>query len=149
MLHAGRGRHHEALEEFGVAEAPGIAAGRDSQALASAETGWLLATQARLGMTGEARAFLAALDDERAGSGEIRNARAVICLAEGDPAAALAAVADVLDGTAPISVTQQLLRRTCWPGSPIGISVTSARPARRRNAQWLWRSLTGWSCRSR
>ena len=27
MLHAGRGRRHEALEEFGAAEAPGIAAG--------------------------------------------------------------------------------------------------------------------------
>lgn len=46
--------------------------------------------------------MLAALDDERAGSGEIRNALAVICLAEGEPAAALAAVADVLDGTAVI-----------------------------------------------
>ena len=65
-------------------------------------TGWLLATQARLGMTGEARAALAALDDERAASGEIRNARAVICLAEGDPAGALGALADVLDGTAPV-----------------------------------------------
>jgi LuxR family maltose regulon positive regulatory protein len=74
----------------------------DSQALATRTTRWLLATQARLGMTGEARALLAALDDERASSGEIRNARAVICLAEGDPAAALAAVADVLDGTAPV-----------------------------------------------
>ena len=65
-------------------------------------TGWLLATQARLGMTGEARACLAALDDERASSGEIRNADAVICLAEGNPAAALAAMQDVLDGTAPV-----------------------------------------------
>jgi LuxR family maltose regulon positive regulatory protein len=54
-------------------------------------------------MTGEARAFIAALDDEQASSGEIRNARAVICLAEGDPAAALAAVAGVLDGTAPVT----------------------------------------------
>ena len=53
-------------------------------------------------MTGEARALLAALDDERASSGEIRNALAVICLAEGNPAAALATVADVLDGTAPV-----------------------------------------------
>jgi LuxR family maltose regulon positive regulatory protein len=35
--------------------------------------------------------------------GEFRNARAVICLAEGDPAAALAAVVDVLDGTAPVT----------------------------------------------
>jgi LuxR family maltose regulon positive regulatory protein len=53
-------------------------------------------------MTGEARAALAALDDERASSGEIRNARAVICLAEGDPAGALGAAQDVLDGTAPV-----------------------------------------------
>ncbi|HTE64889.1 MAG TPA: LuxR C-terminal-related transcriptional regulator, partial [Candidatus Binatia bacterium] len=101
ILHAGRGRHHEALEEFGAAEYLGSQLA-DSQALASRTTRWLLATQARLGMTGEARALLAALDDERASSGEIRNALAVICLAEGNPAAALAAVADVLDGTAPV-----------------------------------------------
>ncbi len=102
ILHAGRGRHHEALAEFGAAEDLASQLADDSQALASRVTRWLPATQARLGMTGEARAFLAALDDERASSGEIRNARAVICLAEGDPAAALAAVADVLDGTAPV-----------------------------------------------
>jgi len=101
LLHAGRGRHHEALEELSAAEHLGSQL-EGLQALASQVTGWLLATQARLGMTGEARACLAALDDERAGSGEIRNARAVICLAEGDPAAALGAVRDVLDGTAPV-----------------------------------------------
>ena len=67
MLHAGRGRYHEALQEFGAAEqlASQLAG---SQALASQMTGWLLATQARAGMTGEARAVLAALADERAGS---------------------------------------------------------------------------------
>ncbi len=53
-------------------------------------------------MTGEARALLTALDDERAGSGELRDASAVICLAEGDPAAALRAVRDILDGAAPV-----------------------------------------------
>ena len=101
MLHAGRGRHSEALEEFGAAEelAAQLAG---SQALASQMTGWLLAAQARLGQPGEARARLAALDDERASSGEIRNARAVICLAEGDPAGALGALHDVLDGMAPV-----------------------------------------------
>jgi len=46
--------------------------------------------------------LLAALDDGRASSGEIRNARAAICLAEGDPAGALGALRDVLDGTAPV-----------------------------------------------
>jgi LuxR family maltose regulon positive regulatory protein len=100
-LYAGRGRHHEAFEEFRAAEHLGSQL-EGSHALASQVTGWLLATQARLGMTGEARAVLAALDDQRAGSGEIRNADAVICLADGDPAAALAAVQDVLDGTAPV-----------------------------------------------
>jgi LuxR family maltose regulon positive regulatory protein len=101
LLQAGRGRHHEALQEFSAAEhlrsqMEGSHA-RDSQM-----TAWLLATQARAGLPDQARAALAALDDERVGSGEIRNARAVICLAEGDPAAALSAVADVLDGTAPV-----------------------------------------------
>ena len=93
--------HHEALEEFGAAEhlAAQLAG---SQALGSRTTRWLPATQARLGMTGKARALLAALDDGQASSGEIRNARAVICLAEGDAAGALGAVADVLDGTAPV-----------------------------------------------
>jgi LuxR family transcriptional regulator, maltose regulon positive regulatory protein len=102
ILHAGRGRRREALEEFGAAEDLGSQLADDSQALASRVTRWLIATQARLGMTGEARALVAALDDERASSGEIRNARAVICLAEGDPAGALGAVASVLDGTAPV-----------------------------------------------
>jgi len=101
LLHAGRGRNHEALEEFGAAEYLGSQLA-DSQALATRTTRWLLATQARLGMTGHARALLEALDDERASSGEIRNTLAVICLAEGDPAAALDAVADVLDGTASV-----------------------------------------------
>jgi LuxR family transcriptional regulator, maltose regulon positive regulatory protein len=65
-------------------------------------TTWLLATQARAGLPDQARVALAVLEDEGASSGEILRARAVICLAEGNPAAALAAVADVLDGTAPV-----------------------------------------------
>ena len=101
ILQAGRGRHHEALKEFSAAEYLQSQL-EGPHALAGQVTGWLLATQARLGMTGEARAALAALDDERASSGEIRNARAVICLAEGDPAGALGALRDVLDGTAPV-----------------------------------------------
>jgi LuxR family transcriptional regulator, maltose regulon positive regulatory protein len=101
MLLAGRGRRHEALEEFSAAEQLRSQL-EGSHALASQVTGWMLATQARAGLPGEARASLAALDDERASSGEIGNARAVISLAEGNPAAALAAVADVLDGAAPV-----------------------------------------------
>jgi LuxR family maltose regulon positive regulatory protein len=62
----------------------------------------MLATQARLGMSSQARAALADLTDEQANAGEIRNARAQICLVEGDPASALDALANVLDGTAPV-----------------------------------------------
>jgi LuxR family maltose regulon positive regulatory protein len=100
-LYAGRGRHHEALEEIRAAERLQSQL-EGPHALASKVTGWMLATQARLGLLGQARASLAALDDQRANSGEIRNARAVICLAEGDAAGALDAVASVLDGTAPV-----------------------------------------------
>jgi LuxR family maltose regulon positive regulatory protein len=101
LLQAGRGRHHEAFQEFSEAEHLRSQM-QGSHARDSQMTAWLLDTQARAGMTDQARAFLAALDDERASSGEIRNALAVICLAEGDPAGALAAVADVLDGTSPV-----------------------------------------------
>jgi len=101
MLQAGRGRHHDALAEFSAAEQlRSQLAG--PHALASQVTGWMLASQARAGQPGQARARLAAVDGERAGSGEIGNARAAIFLAEGDPAAALGALRDVLDGTAPV-----------------------------------------------
>ena len=65
MLHAGRGRHPQAFEEFSAAEHL-QSQFAESHALANQVTGWMLATQARLGMPGEARASLAALADERA-----------------------------------------------------------------------------------
>ena len=100
-LYAGRGRHHEALEELSEAERLQSQM-EGSHAMASQVTGWMLATQARAGLPGEARARLAALDEQEARSGEVRNADAVICLAEGEPAAALSALASALDGTAPV-----------------------------------------------
>jgi LuxR family transcriptional regulator, maltose regulon positive regulatory protein len=100
-LQAGRGRHAAALEEFTAADRlQALLAG--SHALAAQVTGWMLATQARVGLPGQARAALGALTGERASSGELSNARAVICLAEDDPAGALAALAGVFDGTAPV-----------------------------------------------
>jgi LuxR family transcriptional regulator, maltose regulon positive regulatory protein len=98
-LYAGLGRNREALEEIVAAEhLRSQLVGQ--HALASQVTGWKLATQARLGMKGEARSALAALTDEEANAGEIRNARAVTSLAGNDPAAALGALREVLDGTA-------------------------------------------------
>ena len=107
LLHIGTGqllsgcrRHREALAEFRAAEHL-QAQLEGSHALMPQLTSWGLAARARLGQLSEARAALAALDAELAGSGEIANARAVICLAEGNPAAALAALQDVLNGIAP------------------------------------------------
>jgi LuxR family maltose regulon positive regulatory protein len=100
MLFAGRQLHRPALAEFSAADdLQAQLAG--SHALARQLTSWRLATLARLGQLDEARAALAALDDDLAGAGEINNARAAICLAEGNPAAALAALQDVRSGTAP------------------------------------------------
>jgi len=100
MLMSGRRRQQEALAEYRAAEHL-QAKLESSHALARQLTSFRLATQARLGQFAEARTSLAALDDSLASTGEISNARAVICLAEGNPDAALAAVHDVLDGTAP------------------------------------------------
>jgi LuxR family transcriptional regulator, maltose regulon positive regulatory protein len=101
MLQAARGHCHRALEEF--------AAARQMQALMVGEHGlttrvnaWTIATQARLGMAGQARAALAALDGRQASAGEIRNAAAVILLAEQDPAAARRELRVVLDGDVPV-----------------------------------------------
>ena len=99
MLLSGRGRLREAVAEFSAAEEL-QAKLEGSHALASQLAGWRLSAQARLGQHADARAGLAALGADLAASGEIANARAVICLAEGDPAAALAAARDVLDGAA-------------------------------------------------
>jgi LuxR family maltose regulon positive regulatory protein len=97
MLHTCRGRHRDALREF-TAGTQLQSRLSDSHAVANQVTGWLVATQARAGLLGEAHATLAGLDEDPA---EIRNARAAILLAEHDPGAALTAVRDVLDGTAP------------------------------------------------
>jgi LuxR family maltose regulon positive regulatory protein len=101
MLRAAQGNNDEALVEFTAANTlrSRLAC---PQALASQVTGWLLATQARAGKVGEARAALAALPDDRAIGGEINTAEAVICLADGDPAGVLIALKGVLDGTVPV-----------------------------------------------
>ena len=102
MLQAARGRHRQALEEFTAAgQVQALMAGK--HALTTRVTSWTMATQARLGMTREARASLAALGGQQASQGEIRNAEAVICLAEGNPDGARRELQVVLDGTAPVT----------------------------------------------
>jgi LuxR family transcriptional regulator, maltose regulon positive regulatory protein len=103
LLMSGRRRQREALAEYTAAERL-QAQLEGPHTLMRQLTGFRLATQARLGQVGAARsslAALAALDAGLASCAEIAAARAAICLAEGDPADALAAVHDVRDGTAP------------------------------------------------
>jgi len=75
-------------------------------ALTSRVTGWTIATLARLGRVEQARgmlAALAALDGPLADTGEIRNAAAVVRLAERDPAGARDELSAVLLGGAPVN----------------------------------------------
>ena len=110
MLHAGRGQHQAAVEQFGsAARAQSRLTG--VHALAPRITGWLAAERARVGMLDQARATLAGFsaDPERIGAiydgqmGAIYNARAVICLTEDNPRGALSALQGVLDTTPPVA----------------------------------------------
>jgi len=101
-LPAARGRHREALAEFAAAgQVQVLMAGK--HALTSRVTAWTIATQARLGQVEQARAALDALDDPMAATGEIRNAAAVVRLAEQDPVGARGELRAVLDGSAPVN----------------------------------------------
>jgi LuxR family maltose regulon positive regulatory protein len=101
-LPAARGHHREALEELAAAERV-LARLVGEHALKPRVISWTAAFQARLGMTEQARQTLAALDDRQAGTGEARNAAAVISLAEKDPGRARRELRAVLDGTAPVN----------------------------------------------
>jgi LuxR family transcriptional regulator, maltose regulon positive regulatory protein len=102
QLHAARGQHQAALEAFAAgAQAQSLLTG--VHALATPVVGWLAATQARLRMPDEARETLIGFSAEPGpmGFSFIYNARAVICMAEGDPAGALDVLRDVADVTPP------------------------------------------------
>ncbi len=102
ILRAARGQYREALAEFAAAgQVQALMAGQ--HALTSRVTAWTIATQARLGKVEQARAALAAVDDRLATAGEIRNAAAVVRLAEQDPAGARRELKTILDGSAPIN----------------------------------------------
>jgi LuxR family maltose regulon positive regulatory protein len=96
MLHAGRGEHQSGLEALTAAmQAQSLLSGVHILATVIAE--WLAATQARLGMFDEARATLAGFSSEHQRMDGFALTRALISLAEGDPATALAVLGDVRD----------------------------------------------------
>jgi len=105
-LHAGRREHQSALEALTAAvQAQSLLTGVHVLAPVIAE--WLAATQARLGMPGEARATLDGFSTEHERTGAIEPhpdlyrirdlGRAVISLEEEDPGTALTALGDVQD----------------------------------------------------
>jgi LuxR family maltose regulon positive regulatory protein len=73
----------------------------------------LLRTMMRMGATEQAEKALAELDEEALATGEMRVTLAALRLAQHDPAAAVQAVAPVIDGSAPVvlrvSLTEALL----------------------------------------
>jgi LuxR family maltose regulon positive regulatory protein len=100
MLHAGRGQQRSALEAFeAAAQAQSLLTG--VHALAPRIAGWLATMQARLGMRDEARATLAGFSDEPERMGAICNARAVICMEDGDPTTALLVLREVRSTAGP------------------------------------------------
>jgi LuxR family maltose regulon positive regulatory protein len=101
MLHAGRGQQRSALEAFTAAtRAQSLLTG--VHALAPRITGWLATTQARLGMPAEAHATLAGFSPVPGRAGPIANARAWMCLLDGNPGMAVAALRDVRDAARPV-----------------------------------------------
>jgi LuxR family transcriptional regulator, maltose regulon positive regulatory protein len=159
ILPAARGQHREALAEL-------VAAGQvqalmvGEHALSSRVTAWTIATQARLGMVELACAALAAVDDRLAAAAEIRNAAAVVRLAEQDPAGARRELRAVLDGSAPSAPATPAgsvqfkdrnanlgaspwSRPICWTRSPAGTWATSAQHGQPWNGRCTWPNRTG------
>jgi LuxR family transcriptional regulator, maltose regulon positive regulatory protein len=107
ILELARGRDGDALAAFQAGErlAGLLAAPHD---LVSTGWPWLLQALVRLDQTERAEQALADLGEQDRDHGDIRTATAALRLAQGDPDAAAAALAPVLDGSAP--ATSQLVQ---------------------------------------
>jgi LuxR family transcriptional regulator, maltose regulon positive regulatory protein len=103
----GRGRVTAALAAFRTAERL-----VGPHPLARPLQAWLLHAMVRPGDWGHAEAILAGLTERHRDRAEIRVATAVLRLAQGDPAAATAELAPVLDGGAPVG-WQSWLTEAC------------------------------------
>ena len=100
MLELARGRDANALAAFRAsARLAGLLVAAHPRA--APMRSHMVQTLVRLGETGRAELSLASLDDTE--RGEMRNALAALRLAQGDAEAATAALAPVLDGSAPVT----------------------------------------------
>jgi LuxR family transcriptional regulator, maltose regulon positive regulatory protein len=101
VLELARGQDAEALAAFRAVEPlAGRIAGPNL--LVAGMRAFQVQAQVRLGQTEHAEQALAGFDDHDRELGELRMALAVLRLAQGDPHAATAALAPVLDGSAPM-----------------------------------------------
>src|SRR5215468_10129570 len=100
-LELARGRDTDALAAFQAAERLGGHLTAPHRLLTPVRA-WVLLVLVRLGGVERAEQEVAALGEDDRGHGEMCIAAAVLRLAQDDPCAALAAVAPVLDGSAPV-----------------------------------------------
>jgi LuxR family transcriptional regulator, maltose regulon positive regulatory protein len=102
LLELARGRDREALAAFQAADR---LAGRlaTPHRFVMPPRAWLVHALLRLGETERSEQALADLDEHDRERGEIRTALALLRLAQDDPHAASAALAPVLDGSAPVA----------------------------------------------
>jgi len=105
LLELARGRDADALAAFQAADrvAGGLA---EPNLMVHGNRSFLVQTLVRLGETDRAEQALASLGDQDRDLGQMRISLAVLRLAQDDPHEAIAALAPVLDGSAPIP----------WPG---------------------------------
>jgi LuxR family transcriptional regulator, maltose regulon positive regulatory protein len=101
LLELARGRDADALAAFQAADqlAARLA---EPNLMVHGNRSFLVQTLARLGETDRAEQYLAALADQDRDLGQMRISLAVLRLAQDDPQSAVAALAPVLDGSAPI-----------------------------------------------
>jgi LuxR family transcriptional regulator, maltose regulon positive regulatory protein len=119
ILELARGRDGDALAAFQAGERlAGLLAAPHE--LVSATRPWLLHALVRLGETERAERALADLGEEDRDRGDMRTATAALRLAQGDPRTAAAALAPVLDGSAPVTfeplyqIRSFLLKAIAW-----------------------------------
>jgi LuxR family maltose regulon positive regulatory protein len=109
LLETARGRHDEALAAFRLAE-------RNAESVVTPHT---LATQARslsllallrMGKLEAAQAALGEMDEQERERGDTRTVVGALRSAQGDPQAAIVALAPVIDGSAPVTTTGWVVR---------------------------------------
>jgi LuxR family maltose regulon positive regulatory protein len=101
LLELARGRDSDALAAFQAADQLAVRLAEPSMTVLPNRS-YLAQTLVRLGETDRAEQALAGLGDNDLGVGEMRNGLAALRLAQKDPQAAIAALAPVLDGSAPV-----------------------------------------------